>query len=92
MRQVQCNHYSAVLSSGHFLLTQRLLPLLANSSDGRILNVSSVHHVRGQIFFENINNDVPNGSQQSQRQYSQFGEEMNKNSTAAEALAARTHS
>lgn len=39
---------------GHFLLTQRLLPLLANSSDGRILNVSSVHHVRGRIFFDDI--------------------------------------
>lgn len=42
------------------------------------------------IFFENINNDVPNGSQQSQRQYSQFGEEMNKNSTATEAESGHT--
>lgn len=42
---------------GHFLLTKRVLPLMAKSHDARILNVSSVHHVRGQIFFEDINMD-----------------------------------
>ena len=42
------------------MLSLRLLPLLAQSKDGRILNVSSVHHVRGQIFFEDINFDTAN--------------------------------
>lgn len=40
---------------GHFLLTHYVLPLMINSDDGRIINVSSIHHIRGRIFFDDIN-------------------------------------
>lgn len=40
---------------GHFLLTHYVLPLMIDSDDGRIINVSTIHHIRGRIFFDDIN-------------------------------------
>lgn len=37
-----------------FLLTQRLLPLLKASPDGRIVTVASVAHQRGRLDFQNL--------------------------------------
>ncbi|XP_031603284.1 retinol dehydrogenase 11-like isoform X1 [Oreochromis aureus] len=42
---------------GHFLLTNCLLDLLKKSSPSRIVNVSSLAHERGQIYFDDINQD-----------------------------------
>ncbi|XP_010878929.1 retinol dehydrogenase 13 isoform X2 [Esox lucius] len=42
---------------GHFLLTNCLLDLLKRSSPSRIVNVSSLAHERGKIYFEDINLD-----------------------------------
>ncbi|KAK5984080.1 Glucose dehydrogenase, partial [Trichostrongylus colubriformis] len=46
----QCNYL------GHFLLTQLLLPLICKSSDGRIINVSSILHE----FADSVSFDVVN--------------------------------
>lgn len=35
---------------GHFLLTKQLLPLLATSSNPRVVTLSTIHHKRGRIF------------------------------------------
>lgn len=40
---------------GHFLLTHLLMDKIKASSGARIVNLSSVAHVRGQIQFENLN-------------------------------------
>ncbi|TKS73423.1 Retinol dehydrogenase 13 [Collichthys lucidus] len=40
---------------GHFLLTNCLLDLLKKSSPSRIVNVSSLAHEKGQIYFDDIN-------------------------------------
>uniref|UniRef100_A0A3P8TPA3 Si:ch211-107o10.3 n=1 Tax=Amphiprion percula TaxID=161767 RepID=A0A3P8TPA3_AMPPE len=42
---------------GHFLLTNCLLDLLKKSAPSRIVNVSSLAHERGQIYFDDINQD-----------------------------------
>ncbi|KAM7396698.1 hypothetical protein PAMP_019721 [Pampus punctatissimus] len=42
---------------GHFLLTNCLLDLLKKSSPSRIVNVSSLAHENGQIYFDDINQD-----------------------------------
>jgi len=47
--QLGVNHF------GHFLLTQKLLPLLEKSSEGRIVIVSSGAHKAGKIHFDDIN-------------------------------------
>ncbi|XP_067845381.1 retinol dehydrogenase 13-like isoform X3 [Heptranchias perlo] len=40
---------------GHFLLTNLLLEKLKNSGNGRIINVSSLAHIVGQIDFNDLN-------------------------------------
>ncbi|UXI18190.1 tRNA pseudouridine 38/39 synthase [Sarcoptes scabiei] len=45
---------------GHFLLTHLILPLMTKSNDARILNVSSIHHIRGRINFGDLNFEKPN--------------------------------
>ncbi|RVE71877.1 hypothetical protein OJAV_G00056030 [Oryzias javanicus] len=40
---------------GHFLLTNCLLDLLKKSTPSRIVNVSSLAHERGEIYFDDIN-------------------------------------
>ncbi|XP_069019314.1 retinol dehydrogenase 13-like [Embiotoca jacksoni] len=42
---------------GHFLLTNCLLDLLKKSAPSRIVNVSSLAHERGYIYFNDINQD-----------------------------------
>lgn len=42
---------------GHFLLTNCLLDLLKKSAPSRIVNVSSLAHVKGKIHFDDINLD-----------------------------------
>lgn len=42
---------------GHFLLTNCLLDLLKKSPPSRIVNVSSLAHERGQIYFDDIHQD-----------------------------------
>ncbi|XP_071388307.1 retinol dehydrogenase 12-like [Centroberyx affinis] len=42
---------------GHFLLTNCLLDLLKKSAPSRIVNVSSLAHERGQIYFDDIHQD-----------------------------------
>ncbi|XP_054158853.1 retinol dehydrogenase 12-like [Oppia nitens] len=43
---------------GHFLMTLLLLPLLRRAPAARIINVSSVAHLRGKINFDDINSDT----------------------------------
>ncbi len=50
--QMATNHF------GHFALTAKLLPLLISSS-GRIVNISSIAHRRGDIDFKNLNYQKP---------------------------------
>ncbi|XP_072241919.1 retinol dehydrogenase 13-like [Leuresthes tenuis] len=42
---------------GHFLLTNCLLDLIKKSAPSRIVNVSSLAHERGQIYFDDINQE-----------------------------------
>jgi len=42
---------------GHFLLTNLLLRKLQDSSPSRVINVSSLAHIVGQIDFEDLNWD-----------------------------------
>ncbi|XP_045893449.1 retinol dehydrogenase 13-like isoform X3 [Micropterus dolomieu] len=42
---------------GHFLLTNCLLDLLKKSAPSRIINVSSLAHERGQIYFDDIHQE-----------------------------------
>lgn len=42
---------------GHFLLTNLLLEKIKESSPSRIVNVSSVAHLRGKINFDDLNSD-----------------------------------
>lgn len=53
---------------GHFLLTNCLLDLLKKSSPSRIVNVSSLAHERGQIYFDDINLDKDYNPWKSYRQ------------------------
>lgn len=46
--QIGVNHF------GHFLLTQALMPLLENTSESRIVVVSSGAHKAGKIHFEDL--------------------------------------
>jgi len=47
----------AVNHLSHFLLTNRLIDILQQSSPSRIINVSSVAHTRAQLDFNNLNSD-----------------------------------
>ncbi|XP_068239829.1 retinol dehydrogenase 12-like [Palaemon carinicauda] len=40
---------------GHFLLTNLLLPLMTHSQPARVINISSIEHLRGVIPFEDMN-------------------------------------
>ncbi len=42
---------------GHFLLTNLLFPVLKNTSDSRIISLSSIAHKRGKIDFNNLNSE-----------------------------------
>ncbi|XP_063044883.1 retinol dehydrogenase 12-like [Engraulis encrasicolus] len=42
---------------GHFLLTNRLLPILKKSTPSRVVNVSSLAHEKGKINFDDINQE-----------------------------------
>jgi NAD(P)-dependent dehydrogenase (short-subunit alcohol dehydrogenase family) len=42
---------------GHFVLTNELLPLLENSVDARIINISSAAHGGGKGLIENITDE-----------------------------------
>ena len=43
---------------GHFLLTLLLLENMKDSSDARVITISSMHGMRGQIYFSDINFDT----------------------------------
>ncbi len=47
--QIGTNHF------GHFLLTSLLFPLLKSTPNARIVNVSSLAHLSGNIDFNNVN-------------------------------------
>ncbi|MGA0096987.1 MAG: SDR family oxidoreductase [Bacilli bacterium] len=51
--QMATNHF------GHYALTAGLFPMLIASS-GRIVNISSIAHRRGEIDFNNLNYEQPN--------------------------------
>lgn len=53
---------------GHFLLTNCLLDLLKKSTPSRIVNVSSLAHERGEIYFNDINLDKDYSPWKSYRQ------------------------
>ncbi|KAG7473267.1 hypothetical protein MATL_G00093920 [Megalops atlanticus] len=53
---------------GHFLLTNCLLDLLKKSAPSRIVNVSSLAHEKGEIYFDDINLDKDYCPQKSYRQ------------------------
>ncbi|XP_054152558.1 retinol dehydrogenase 11-like [Oppia nitens] len=55
---------------GHFLLTMHLLPLLKKSTGGtKVINVSSIGHMLGNIYFDNIN--LVNGAYKPFKAYNQ---------------------
>ncbi|XP_070827875.1 retinol dehydrogenase 12-like [Chaetodon trifascialis] len=53
---------------GHFLLTNCLLDLMKKSSPSRIVNVSSLAHERGQIYFDDIHQEKDYSPWKSYRQ------------------------
>ncbi|XP_062402568.1 retinol dehydrogenase 13-like isoform X2 [Sardina pilchardus] len=53
---------------GHFLLTNCLLDLLKKSSPSRIVNVSSLAHERGEMYFDDINLDKDYTPQKAYKQ------------------------
>ncbi|XP_073327851.1 retinol dehydrogenase 12-like [Pagrus major] len=53
---------------GHFLLTNCLLDLLKKSTPSRIVNVSSLAHEKGQIYFDDIHQDKDYNPWRSYRQ------------------------
>ncbi|XP_054153466.1 retinol dehydrogenase 12-like [Oppia nitens] len=54
---------------GHYLLTLLLLPLLREAPRARVVNVSSLVHKFGKIYFENIH--LRNGAYEMNRAYAQ---------------------
>ncbi|KAJ8344068.1 hypothetical protein SKAU_G00313970 [Synaphobranchus kaupii] len=53
---------------GHFLLTNCLLDVLKKSTPSRIVNVSSLAHEKGKIYFDDINQDKDYNPTYSYRQ------------------------
>ncbi|XP_067298271.1 retinol dehydrogenase 11 [Pseudorasbora parva] len=53
---------------GHFLLTNLLLDLLKKSTPSRVVNVSSLAHEKGEIYFDDINLEKDYEPQKSYRQ------------------------
>ncbi|KAJ7999357.1 hypothetical protein DPEC_G00193560 [Dallia pectoralis] len=68
---------------GHFLLTNLLLDLLKRSSPSRIINVSSLAHERGKIYFDDINLDKDYSPKKS------YGQSKLANVLFSKELAAR---
>lgn len=65
------DNYEKTFAINHlapFLLTAELLPLLKNSDDARIINVSSIAHSKGDIDFENLNGEMYYDSYESYAQ------------------------
>jgi len=61
--QMGVNHF------GHFALTGHLLPLLLNTPDARVVNVSSMAHRSGKMSF-----DDPNWKSRSYRKLASYGQ------------------
>ncbi|XP_030282780.1 retinol dehydrogenase 12-like [Sparus aurata] len=53
---------------GHFLLTNCLLDLLKKSTPSRVVNVSSLAHEKGEIYFDDLNQDKDYNPWRSYRQ------------------------
>jgi NAD(P)-dependent dehydrogenase (short-subunit alcohol dehydrogenase family) len=66
---------------GHFLLTVRLLPLLLESAESRVINLSSEYHRRGKIDIDNLNGEKKFGG------WMQYGNTKLMNIVFAKALA-----
>ncbi|KAM3608791.1 uncharacterized protein V6R79_004796 [Siganus canaliculatus] len=70
---------------GHFLLTNCLLDLLKKSSPSRVVNVSSLAHERGQIYFDDIN------LEKDYKPWKSYGQSKLANVLFTRELAKRLH-